>query len=97
MLTLATSASTKIHHQTRWRHGEDCRNDTARRQEEEKLAGHNVGMCSLSELQAGIERWECYVSLYEKKLKHTLDDEIKLAVLEAVGPTRVVRGHSDAM
>ena len=27
------------------------------------------GRCSLLELQAGIERWESYVSRYEKKLK----------------------------
>ena len=33
----------------------------------------------LLELQAGIERWESYVSRYEKKLKDKLDDEIKLA------------------
>ena len=37
------------------------------------------GRCSLLELQAGIERWESYVSRYEKKLVDKLDDEIKLA------------------
>ena len=42
------------------------------------------GRCSLLELQAGIERWESYVSRYEKKLKDKLDDEIKLASLEAL-------------
>ena len=38
------------------------------------------------ELQAGIERWESYVSRYEKKLKDKLDDEIKLAGLESLVP-----------
>ena len=44
------------------------------------------GRCSLLELQAGIERWESYVSRYEKKLKAKLDDEIKLAGLESLVP-----------
>ena len=44
------------------------------------------GRCSLLELQAGIERWESYVSRYEKKLKDKFDDEIKLASLEALVP-----------
>ena len=44
----------------------------------------SLGRCSLLELQAGIERWESYVSRYEKKLKDKLDDEIKLAGLEAL-------------
>ena len=44
------------------------------------------GRCSLLELQARIERWESYVSCYEKKLKDKLDDEIKLAGLEALVP-----------
>ena len=39
---------------------------------------------ALLELQAGIERWESYVSRFEKKLKDKLDDEIKLAGLEAL-------------
>ena len=42
------------------------------------------GRCSLLELQAGIERLESYVSRCEKKLKDKLDDEIKLAGLEAL-------------
>ena len=42
------------------------------------------GRCSLLELQAAIERWESYVSRYEKKLKNEMDDEIKLAGLEAL-------------
>ena len=42
------------------------------------------GRCSLLELQAGIERWESCVSRYEKKLKDRMDDEIKLAGLEAL-------------
>ena len=44
------------------------------------------GRCSLLELQAVIERWESYVSRYEKKLKDKSDDEIKLAGLEALVP-----------
>ena len=44
------------------------------------------GRCSLLELQAGIERWESHVSLYEKKLKNKMDDEIKVAGLEALVP-----------
>ena len=42
--------------------------------------------CSLLELQAVIERWESYVSRYEKKLKDKLDDEIKLVGLESLVP-----------
>ena len=41
---------------------------------------------SLLELQAVIERWESYVSRYEKKLKDKLNDEIKLPGLEALVP-----------
>ena len=41
----------------------------------------SLGRYSLLELQAGIERWESYVSRYEKKLKDMLDDELKLAGL----------------
>ena len=44
------------------------------------------GICSLLELQAGIERWESFVSRYEKKVKSKLDDEIKHAGLEALVP-----------
>ena len=43
-------------------------------------------MCSLLELQAGIERCETDASACEKKLKDKLDDEIKLAGLEALVP-----------
>ena len=46
----------------------------------------SLGRCFLLELQAGIERWESYVSSYEKKLKSKLDVEIKLAGLEALVP-----------
>ena len=46
----------------------------------------SLGRCSLLELQAGIERCESCVSRYEKKLKGKLDDEIKLAGLEAPVP-----------
>ena len=34
------------------------------------------GRCSLVELQAGIERWESYVSRYEKNMKDKLDDPV---------------------
>ena len=44
------------------------------------------GRCSLLELQAGIERWESYVSRYEKKMKDKLGDEIKLAGRESLVP-----------
>ena len=44
------------------------------------------GRCSLLELQAGIERWESHVSCCEKKLKHKLDDEIKLVGLDSLVP-----------
>ena len=44
------------------------------------------GRCSPLELQGEIERWESYVSRYEKKLMDKLDDEIKLAGLEALVP-----------
>ena len=46
----------------------------------------SLGWCSLLELQAGIERWESYVSRYEKKMKIKLDDEIKFAGLESLVP-----------
>ena len=46
----------------------------------------SAGRCSLLELQAEIERWESYVSRFEKKLKDKLDDEIKFAGLEALVP-----------
>ena len=42
------------------------------------------GRCSLLELQAGIERWESYVSRYDKKMNDKLDGEIKLAGLESL-------------
>ena len=44
------------------------------------------GRYSLLELQAEIERWESFVSRYEKKSKDKLEDEIKLAGLEALVP-----------
>ena len=40
--------------------------------------------CFLLELQAGIERWESYVSRHEKKMRDMLDDEMKFAGLEAL-------------
>ena len=42
------------------------------------------GRCSLLELQAGFARWESCVSRCEKTLKDKLDDEMKLAGLEAL-------------
>ena len=52
---------------------------------------NSPGRCSLLKLQAEIERWESYVSRVEKKLKDKLDDEIKLAGLEAL----VLEGLND--
>ena len=46
----------------------------------------SLGRCSLVELQTGVERWESYVSRYEKKMKDMLDDEIKLAGFESLVP-----------
>ena len=46
----------------------------------------NDGRCSLLELQAGIERWESFVSRNEKNLKDKFDDENKLAGHEALVP-----------
>ena len=46
----------------------------------------SLGRCSLLEVQARIKRWESCVSLYEKKCKDKLDDEIKLAGLKALVP-----------
>ena len=46
----------------------------------------SLGLCSLLELQARIERWESYLSRYEKKMMNKLDDEIKLAGLESLVP-----------
>ena len=37
--------------------------------------------CSLLELRARIERWESYVSRYEKKMRDTIDDELKLSLV----------------
>ena len=54
------------------------------------------GRCSLLELQAGIERWESYVSRCEKKLKDQMDDEIKLAGLEALVPEELEKHLLDS-
>ena len=76
---------------TRWRHGEDCRSDMIRQQEE-----GNESFCARSFLLDGAifwsskqglhERWESHVLRYEKKLNGKLDDEIRLAGLEALVP-----------
>ena len=53
----------------RWRHGGDCRSVVIRQQEEGNetfCARSSPGRCSLLELEAGIERWESYVSLREE-------------------------------
>ena len=42
--------------------------------------------CSLLELQAGIERWESAMSQYEEMRESKMNDEIKLAGLEALVP-----------
>ena len=39
------------------------------------------GKCSLLELRARIERWESYVSCYEKKVQDTANDEFKLLLV----------------
>ena len=44
------------------------------------------GGCVLLELHADIDRWESYVSRYEQKLKSKIEDEIKLAGLDALVP-----------
>ena len=75
---------------TRWRHGEDCRSEcgpaTGGSKRDLLRTAISPGRCSLLELQAGIERWESFVSRYEKKSKDKLEDEIKLAGLEALVP-----------
>ena len=45
---------------------------------------NTFGRCSLLELQAGVERWDSYVSRCVKKMKDKLDDEIKFAGLESL-------------
>ena len=79
-----------IRGRTRWRHGQDCSNDTTRRQEEESdiyFARSSLlegALCrnSKQELTDG----NPVLSRLEKKLKDTLDDKIKLAGLEALVP-----------
>ena len=44
------------------------------------------GRCSLLQVQGRIKRWESYVSNVKEKLKDKVDDEIKLAGLEALVP-----------
>ena len=63
------------------------RNDVILRQEEGRetifAPSYLLGRCSLLELQAVIGSWDSYVSRYERKLKNKMNDEIKLAGLEA--------------
>ena len=42
------------------------------------------------------ERWESYVSRYEKKMKDKLDDEINLAGLESLVPEELEKHLSDS-
>ena len=44
----------------------------------------HTALMALASCEA-IERWESHVSRHEKKMKDKLDDEIKLADLEATG------------
>ena len=60
--------------------------DDRRKEAKPSANCHSPGRCSLLELQVRKERWESYVPRYEKKLKVKLDDEIKLAGLEALVP-----------
>eukprot|EP00959_Pyramimonas_sp_CCMP1952_P315566 6604652-Pyramimonas_sp.AAC.1 len=46
----------------------------------------NPGRSKIDDLQASIERWENFVSRYEKKVGHVMDDELKLAGFEALVP-----------
>ena len=65
---------------------EEIRSYNRRKEENLLRAIVSPGRCSLLELQAGIERWESVVSRNEKTLKKKMDDEIKLAGLEALVP-----------
>ena len=56
----------------RCRRSGDSRSDMIRQQEEGNET-FCLGRCSPLELQAGIERWESYVSRYEKKLKDKME------------------------
>ena len=71
-------------------HGGGCRSDMIRRHKGRKRnllrTIISPGRYSLLELQAGIARWESFVSRHEKKMKDKLDDEIKLAGLESLVP-----------
>ena len=58
---------------------------TGRRKRNLLRTVNSPGRCSHLEHPAGIERWKSNVSRYDKKLKDKLEDEIKLAGLEAIG------------
>ena len=73
---------------THWRRGSDYRNDMISPPEEGKgiSFAESFLLDALSQkLQAGLERWESYVGRYEK-MKGKMNDEIKLAGLEALVP-----------
>ena len=71
---------------TRWRRGEDCSFGPTTGGRKRSLLRTTIspGRCSLLELQAGIARWELYVSHNGKKFEDKLDGEIKLAGLWAL-------------
>ena len=51
----------------------------------------NPGRSKLEELQGAIERWEAFVSRYERKTGAEIDEELKLAGLEALVPEELER------
>ena len=69
-----------------WRKLQKPHHPMTRRRKRNLLRTIIFSWCSLLELQAGIERWESYVSRYEKQLKDKLDDETKLTGFEALVP-----------
>ena len=51
----------------------------------------NPGRSSITDLQSSIERWEGFISRYERKVRQPLSDELKLAGLEALVPEDIER------
>ena len=49
------------------------------------------GRCSMHELQGASGRWESHVPRYEQKLRSPLDNELKLAGMEALAPEELER------
>ena len=82
-----TAANSRKNPLEAWRRLQKRCDPTTRRRKRNLLRTiMSPGRCSLLELQAGIERWESYVSRHQEKLKDKSDDEIKLAGLEALVP-----------